>query len=257
MHGCRHFSFGLCEEDTLTFTGMKGVVDFASAPKSVPAHPQQLADLCAWTEDQLVASAQRGCRSAFDELFVRYKRVVYGAARRYADSCDEAEDLVQETMLRAFRNIEKFRGQARFSSWLVAIAVNAGISAKRKAGRAKWVYLDDPRKAKDNGVAFVLADRRATPEQVCIRREHKKLLADKIRQLHPKYRVVLQGMDLAGSSIHITASSLGITDGAAKSRLYRARHMLTDALQTYTTKKFVRKDAAHPLESPHRQSRFL
>ncbi len=241
----------------MTSTGMEGVVDLTPAAKSVPGHFQPLPDLSAWTEDQLVASAQRGYRFAFDELFMRYKGVVYGTARHYADSCDEAEDLVQETMLRAFRNIGKFRGQARFSSWLVAIAVNAGISAKRKAGRAKWVYLDDPRKAENNGVAVVLVDRQATPEQVCIRREHKRLLADKIRQLQPKYRVVLQGMDLAGLSIHTTACSLGITDGAAKSRLYRARHMLTDALQTYTTKKLVRKDAAHPLESPHRQSRSL
>jgi RNA polymerase sigma-70 factor (ECF subfamily) len=236
---------------------MEGVVDPTRAVKSVPGHFQPSPDLLAWTEHQLVASAQRGCRSAFDELFMRYKGVVYGTARHYADSCDEAEDLVQETMLRAFRNIERFRGQARFSSWLVAIAVNAGISAKRKAGRAKWVYLDDPRKAEAIGVASVLADRQATPEQVCIRREHKRLLADKIRQLQPKYRGVLQRMDLAGSSIHATACSLGITDSAAKSRLYRARHMLTDALQTYTTKKFVRKDAAHPLESLHRRSRFL
>ncbi len=116
MHGRSDCGVDLCKEDTLASTGMEGVVDIIPAAKSVHGHFQPLPDLLAWTEDQLVASAQRGCRFAFDELFMRYKGVVYRAARRYADSCDEAEDLVQETMLRAFRNMAKFRGQARFNS---------------------------------------------------------------------------------------------------------------------------------------------
>ncbi len=195
--------------------------------------PELLSDPRAWDEDRLLDSARQGCREALDELLARHRAMVYATLLRYTGSRDEAEDLVQDVMLRACQNIGGFRGQSRFSSWLVAIGINAAISARRKAGRAQWVYLDEPRESNDTSKVLVLVDRGTTPEQTCMHKERHELLQRKLRRLGPKYRNVLEWTDIDGSSIHSTASTLGLTLSAVKSRLYRARRMLSESFEPY------------------------
>jgi RNA polymerase sigma-70 factor (ECF subfamily) len=116
-------------------------------------------------DEVLVAAAKNGELSAMEELLSRYRDQVYGVVRRRTDNTEEVEDVVQEVMLRAFVNIGKFRGDARFSSWLITIAINVSISMKRKLGRAQWIYLDDPNAPYYQGSSWILADPRPTPEE--------------------------------------------------------------------------------------------
>lgn len=184
-------------------------------------------------DEVLVAAAKKGEPPAIEELLSRYRNQVFGVVRRRAENTEEAEDIVQETMLRAFVNIGNFRGEARFSSWLITIATNVSISRKRKLGHAQWIYLDDPNGPYRQDSSRILADRRPTPEQCFLQNEHRKLLQQKILKLRPKYRMILRTHTLHESSIEDTAQALGITCAAAKSRLHRARQMLLDVPQVH------------------------
>jgi Sigma-70 region 2 len=83
------------------------------------------------TDEMLVLAAQEGASSAFGELYQRHRKLIYLTVRRISQNTEEAEDLVQETMIRAFINIQRFRAEAQFSSWLVRIALNAALSRKK------------------------------------------------------------------------------------------------------------------------------
>jgi RNA polymerase sigma-70 factor (ECF subfamily) len=177
-------------------------------------------------DEELVAAAKNGEFCAMEELLSRYRELVCGVVRRRTCNMEEAEDVVQEAMLKAFVNIGRFRGDARFSSWLITIATNVFISMKRKCSRAQWLYLDDPDAASHLDDSFAMADSRPTPEQLFLQKERHWLMQQKILKLRPKYRVILRTRVMKESSIEETARALGITCAAAKSRLFRAMQML-------------------------------
>lgn len=195
--------------------------------------PRKAKDPCNYSEEELIAAAQDGTSFALEELLKRHRTTVYRMARRFAESTDDADDLVQETMLRAFVNIGKFRSEARFSSWLVAIVVNAALSNKRKSSHFRWIYLDEIRESEEGLRAFALADVRPNPEQEYLHRELRIVLRREVLRQHRKYRSILQACDLGELSVEEAARVLGITRAAAKSRLHRARRNISGALQKY------------------------
>lgn len=186
-----------------------------------------------WTDKELVVAAQNGNAAAWEELLTRHRAMVDRMARRYVMNTEDAEDLVQETMLRAFVNIGTFRGEARFSSWLVAIMINAALSSKRKSKHFHWLYLDEIQESEDRKEAWVVPDSRPNPEQECLRRELRLIIRREVSRQDRKYRLIVQSCDLDQSSISETAQALGITYTAVKSRLHRARRELSSALQKY------------------------
>lgn len=185
------------------------------------------------SDEELVAAAQRGVSSALEELLTRHRTTVYRAARRFVESADDADDLVQEAMLRAFVSIGTFRSEARFPSWLVAIVINAALSSKRKSSHFHWVYLDEIQESEDRRRTWILPDRRPNPEQEYLRRELRILLRREISRQHRKYRFILQACDVDELSIEEVALVLGITHAAVKSRLHRARRKLSGTLRRY------------------------
>ncbi len=186
-------------------------------------------------DEDLVTAAKNGESSALEELLMRHRTTVYRAVRRFVERAEDADDLVQETMLRAFLSIGEFRSEARFSSWLVAIAINAALSNKRKSGHYRWIYLDETREPEERARAWSLPDRRPNPEQEYLRQEFRILLHRAISTQHRKYRLILQACDLDESSIEEAARIMGITRAAAKSRLFRARRRLSGDLRKYGT----------------------
>jgi RNA polymerase sigma-70 factor (ECF subfamily) len=185
------------------------------------------------SDEELLAAAQGGISSALEELLTRHRMTVYRAARRFVESADDADDLVQETMLRAFVSIGNFRSEARFSSWLVAIVINAALSSKRKSSHFHWIYLDEIQESEDRSRAWILPDSRPNPEQEYLRRELRILLRREVSRQHRKYRFILQACDVDEFSIEEVAQVLGITHAAVKSRLHRARRKLSGALRRY------------------------
>jgi RNA polymerase sigma-70 factor (ECF subfamily) len=197
------------------------------------------------SDEELVIAAQGGDARALDELLSRHRSMLYSFASRIAATADEADEAVQETILRACKNIGKFRGQSRFTTWLVTIVVNAAISMRRKEKGVHWVYLDEQNAAEALSCNRSLRDVRPNPEDQYSRRELRGLLRREIGKLHPKYRFILQACDLHECSIEQAAQTMGITLGAAKSRLYRARLGLRTASRRYGARlSYLRDDMA-------------
>jgi len=184
-----------------------------------------------WTDKELVVAAQNGDTSAWEELLTRHRATVYRTARRYVMNAEDAEDLVQETMLRAFVNIGTFRGESRFSSWLVAIVINTALSNKRREKHIRWISLDEQEGEEDRFCMKSPRDMRRGPEEDCSHRELRGLLRREALKLHPKYRFILAACDFDDCSIKEVARALGMRLGTAKSRLQRARWRLSKAMR--------------------------
>jgi RNA polymerase sigma-70 factor, ECF subfamily len=183
------------------------------------------------TDAELVDAAQRGVSSAFDELLARHRNQLYRAVQRFAASTDEADDVVQEATFRAFVNIGRFRKEARFSTWLIAIGINSALSSRRKSDAVQWIYLDQTDETSREAQTSELRDAHPTPEQECIDRELLELVQREMRKLPRPYLTVLQTRNLDEVSMRNAALDLGITLEAFKGRLWRARAMLLKGLK--------------------------
>jgi RNA polymerase sigma-70 factor (ECF subfamily) len=203
-------------------------------------------DLCECADGELVVAVQNGnCRAA-GELLMRHRGRMYGAVRRYTANADEADDIVQEATLHAFANIGKFRQEARFSSWLIAIAVNTVLSAKRKSVHYRWVYLDDQQDSHCRSCWLELQDTTPTPECEYRLKELQDLVQREIGKLPRLYRSALRARNCdTAASVEETAHDLGITVAAFKSRLWRARSMLLEALQEHGLFQADTRRSAH------------
>lgn len=182
------------------------------------------------SDEELVIAAQNGESNALGELLGRHQKMLYSFALRYAVNADEASDLVQDSMLRACRNIGKFRRESRFATWLHSIVINAALSNKRREKLICWIYLDERNREDTRFCLKSLRDVRRNPEEDYSHRELRGLLRCEVLKLHPKYRFVLKACDLDDCSIDQVARSLGMQLGAVRSRLHRARRSLSAAM---------------------------
>jgi RNA polymerase sigma-70 factor (ECF subfamily) len=183
------------------------------------------------SDEELVIAAQNGESCALGELLGRHQKMLYCVARRYTANADEAHDLVQEAMLRAFRNIGRFRRECRFATWLNSIVINQALSNKRKEKHVCWINIEEQEKEGTRFCLRSLRDVRRNPEEDYSHRELRALLRREALKLHPKYRFILQACDLEDCSIKEVARSLGTQLGTAKSRLHRARWSLSAAMK--------------------------
>lgn len=167
----------------------------------------------------------------FHELIRPYERLVYVTIFAILKNEAEAEDGAQETMISAFRNLKSFRGEAKFSTWLVTIAMN---EARKRLRRAKTVAedsLDDH--VEGDFTPAVLTDWREIPLEALERKELKEKLQEAVRILPEKYREVFVLRDIEEFNQEETAAALGINVTLVKVRLHRARMMLQKLLVPY------------------------
>ena len=172
----------------------------------------------------LIAKAKQGDRGAFDELVKATYQRVHGLALRLTGNEHDADDVVQDTYVRAFRSLQKFRGDARFSTWLHRITAN---SASTYLGRRQR----DSRHADIDGV-IELADHREAndPEFVLQNGAVGQRLRRALDNLPERLRNVVVLRDVHGMSHREIAEELQISEAAAKVRLHRARARLRDGL---------------------------
>jgi RNA polymerase sigma-70 factor (ECF subfamily) len=183
------------------------------------------------SDEELVIAAQNGDRCALGDLLGRHLDMLHCFARRYTANVDEAHDLVQETMLRAIRNIERFRRESRFVTWLCSIVVNTAISDKRREKHIRWICLDEQEEADARFCLRSLREVRRNPEEDYSHREICRLLRHEALKLPPKDRFIWKACDLDDNSIKKVAGALGMNPAAAKSRLGRARVRLSAAMK--------------------------
>jgi RNA polymerase sigma-70 factor (ECF subfamily) len=144
----------------------------------------------------------------------------------------DAEEVVQEAILKAFKAIGRFRGESKFSTWIIQITINEARMKLRKDRRHLYESLDESRKGEDEGdyIPRDFADWREIPSEALESARLRAALRKGLEALGPKYRQVLVLRDIEHLSIADTAVLMGITEATVKTRLLRARLMMRDAL---------------------------
>ena len=173
---------------------------------------------------------QQGSEGAFAELVRRHSQGMMQMALRILRDTQEAEDELQNAWCKAWRHIDGFAGDARFSTWMTRIVINQSLMRLRRASRAGFLYLDAPARRRPHGV-FELHDGNATPEESLYRREISDLVRREIGRIPPALRQALVLREVEQLPMPEVAEQLGISLSAAKSRLLRARHELRRRLE--------------------------
>jgi RNA polymerase sigma-70 factor, ECF subfamily len=183
-------------------------------------------------ERELVAQAQAGSTIAFERLVGKYERRIFRLAQNITRNREDAEDVMQNALVKAFRNLSMFRGDSRFYTWLVRITVNEALMGIR---RRRWnvTSIDDTGESDDMIRRDEIEDWGPSPEQCYSQTELRSILANTIQALGPGYRIVFQLRDVENLSTSETAQALSISSTAVKSRLRRARLQLRRSLNRY------------------------
>ena len=188
-------------------------------------------------ETALVARAKAGDTTAFAELVKQYDRRVFRMAKQITQNDEDAEDVLQETFLKAYSHLDDFQGNSKFYTWLVRIAVNEALMKLRKRRSDRTVPLDDPIDTGEDELVREVAVWDENPEEKYSREELGQILDEAIQSLKPAYRTVFVLRDIEELSIEETAEALNLSISAVKSRLLRARLQLREKL----TRQFKRK----------------
>jgi RNA polymerase sigma-70 factor, ECF subfamily len=188
-------------------------------------------------ESSLVAQAKAGDQNAFAELVTHYERKIYRLAKNITRNDEDAEDVLQDAFFRAYEHLDSFKGDSKFYTWIVRIAVNEALMRLRKRKTDRTVPLDEPVELGEETVAREIAVWEDNPEQRYSKEEWRHILDEAVEGLKPDFRTVFVLRDIEELSTEETAESLGISVPAVKSRLLRARLALRETL----TRQFKRK----------------
>jgi len=181
-------------------------------------------------EAQLIASVLAGETQLYYELIRPYERSVYMMALSYMKNEADAEDVAQEAFLKAFHHLASFRSEAKFSTWLVGIALNEARSRLRHEAVMRMESIDDAPEEGGHISPAILRDWREVPSEALERKEVREMLQKAITSLPDIYREVFLLRDVEELNNLETAAALCITVGNVKVRLHRARMMLQKQL---------------------------
>lgn len=181
-------------------------------------------------ELSLVEACKAGDAAAFEQLVKRHSARVFSIAQHITHHREDAEDVVQDAFLKAFRNLDQFRGNSQFSTWLIRITVNESLMKLRKQRRHAEVSLEGHLQTDDSPVAFQLEDWSPNPEELYRESELRAILKSELQELSTSLRVVFVLRDIQELSTEETAEVLQLTPVAVKARLWRARLRLRERL---------------------------
>ncbi|HVO59133.1 MAG TPA: sigma-70 family RNA polymerase sigma factor [Dongiaceae bacterium] len=185
-------------------------------------------------EAQLIRRILAGEKDLFHELIRPYERMLYMTALAIVKNPTDAEECAQDAVVNAYRHLDRFRGDAKFSTWLVTIVINEARQKLRKAKRSKEDSLDETIEGQDQEFTPApLTDWREIPLEALERKELRDTLQAAIAELPDIYRQVFNLRDLQEMNIAETAKALGINENMVKVRLHRARMMLQKRLAPY------------------------
>lgn len=195
-----------------------------------------------WSSEELESDAYLVERSldgdiaGFEKLVTRYQNKIMGYVGRMTNGDrEEAEDITQEAFIKAYRNLDSFRGQASFSTWLYKIATNLCIDrARTRKRRPQQAYsLDEPFDKEEDSGGREIADLRFEPSKGVERDELRTLVRETVAEMPEKQRQVLIMCDLQGMAYENIAEVLAIPLGTVKSRIFHARADLARRLKPY------------------------
>ncbi len=182
-------------------------------------------------ESELIARTIQGDSESLYDLVRPYERSVFLTALSLVKNPSDAEDVAQDAILKAFKNLSRFRQESKFSTWLIQITLNEAKMRLRKDRHHLYESLSDEQQ-EDRGsyIPRDVADWRPIPSEALEQTEVREALNKALQSLPAKYRSVLFFRDVQQFSIKETAELLGLTITTVKTRLSRARLQLRDAL---------------------------
>lgn len=210
------------------------------------AEAQQAVSVATAADDDLVAAALRRDEAAVRELIRRNNQRLFRAARAVLRDDAEAEDVVQETYVKAFTKLDTFEGKAAFSTWLTRIAINEAIGRKRR--KRPTTGIEAAEAAEAGGarlIPFPGAASPLSPEAMAARGEIGGLLEELVDALPESFRIVFVLREIEDMSTEEVAADLGIKPATVKTRLFRARKLLREALEARFTQGFA---AVYPFD---------
>ncbi|HKO22462.1 MAG TPA: sigma-70 family RNA polymerase sigma factor [Candidatus Eisenbacteria bacterium] len=189
------------------------------------------------TDEQLVRKSQQEDERAFGELVSRYESKVYSLALKMLRNPEDAEDVLQDTFLRAYRGIKSFKGNSTFSTWIYRITANSALMRLRKR-QLPTVSIDD---ADEREAPINIADWAPGPVEQVLNQETQAAMTEAIDALPPEFRQVFVLRDIEELSNAEVAEILDLSVAAVKSRLHRARLKVRNRLAPYFTEPRTRR----------------
>jgi RNA polymerase sigma-70 factor (ECF subfamily) len=188
-------------------------------------------------ETTLVAQSREGDTAAFGDLVRRYEGKIFRLAQHVTQNREDAEDVLQETFMKAYEHLDQFQGNSKFYTWIVRIAVNQALMKLRRRKTDKSVSLDETIDTGEDTMVREIAAWDENPEQRYTRDELGGILDTAVQSLEPPYRSVFVLRDMDELSTEETAEALGLSVPAVKSRLLRARLQLREKLTRFFKRK--------------------
>lgn len=177
-------------------------------------------------DDKRVLLAQKGSRRAFDTLVLEYTPRIFRLLYDLTGNYDDAKDLTQEAFLKAYMNIEKFRGEAKFSTWLYRIAYNVAVDFKRKDGK----MLKTDWKSQGKSASLMSYD----PSETGVYSGRKEAIDAALQKLTPSQRTAVVLNYYHGFRMREIGEILGCSESTARVHLFRALRRLKDELKDFS-----------------------
>jgi len=183
---------------------------------------------------------QSGDPEELTKMVQRYSDPIYRVALRMLNNEFEAEDVLQETFIKALKSLENFEGRSNLSTWLYRIAVNESLMLIRKRKPEIPILHDDLNDEEEQGMSVTqIIDWCCLPETEFVTNETREVLNEAIQRLPDNLRTVFILRDIEGLSIQETAQALDLTETNVKTRLLRARLKLREELSVYFGDKLL------------------
>lgn len=182
-------------------------------------------------EEELVALARGRDDGAVRELIRRYNQRLFRIARGVVRDESEAEDIVQETYVRAFTGLDGFRGEAAFSTWLTRIALNEAVGRMRRRQPTVELAEAEAEQGETPRLVLSLIQPTESPESSTGRAEVRRMLERALEELPEPFRMAFLLRDIEGLTVEETATLLSIRPETVKTRLFRARRLMRRQLQ--------------------------
>lgn len=181
----------------------------------------------------LVHASKAGDVAAFGELVKRYDRKLYRIAQHLTHNREDAQDIVQDSFLKAFQHLGQFREDAKFSTWLIRIAFNQSMMTLRKRRTTRELPIDGDPASEDKSHPIEVSDWVPNPEELYKSAELQDILRNTLKKLSPGLRAVFILRDIESLSLEQTAEVLDLSLAAVKARSRRARLQLRERLSRY------------------------
>ena len=176
------------------------------------------------SNSELVRKSQLGDKAAFEQLVIRHQDLVFSLAYKLTGNREMANDVAQEAFIRAWKAIEKFRGDSTFSTWIYRITVNTAWTLRRKAKKHNTLNIDDTYEP-------IIIDEKKDPELVAINSDLSSVLINALDKIPIEQRIIVELKNIEGRSHKEIAEYLDISVTAAKVRLHRAHQKLRQILE--------------------------